>query len=204
MLRILFPLAALAILLGYPLYVYLFSDREQLTRKNASQKRLAKIPYQRFGKGSLSDFAEYLKRPSAVEIKSVRELCDWLMGCRYVHDQTQFESLDIWQHPADFEITRQGDCEDHALWAWRKLYEMGMEAEFVVGRLALPDGVWVDHSWILFTDDQGEHLLETTAKRMDQFIVPLPVVQQRYRPYLGIDTHLRTFAYPQPRIISGG
>jgi hypothetical protein len=204
MLRILLPLAALVILLGYPLYIYFFSDRELSTRQIVHQKHLATIPYQRFGKGSLSDFAEYLRRPSAVEIKSVRELCEWLMGCQYVHDQTQFENPDIWQHPVDFEVTRQGDCEDHALWAWRKLCDLGFEAEFVVGRLALPKGVWVDHSWIVLTDYQGEHLLETTAKRMDQFMVPLPVARQRYRPYLGIDTHLRTFAYPKPRIISGG
>lgn len=204
MLRIFLPLAALAFLLGYPLYVYLFSDRVQTPRKVIHQKHLAAIPHQRFGKGSLSHFAEYLKRPSSVDVRSVRDLCEWLMGCRYAHDQVLFENPDLWQHPVDFEVTRQGDCEDHALWAWRKLHDLGMEAEFVVGKLALGDGTWGDHTWIVLPNNQGDHLMETTAKQMDKFMVSESLTRQRYRPYFGIDTRLRSFTYSQPQQKSGG
>jgi predicted transglutaminase-like cysteine proteinase len=34
------------------------------------------------------------------------------------------------EHPGAFERRRRGDCEDFALWAWRKLAEVGVDAEF--------------------------------------------------------------------------
>ena len=204
MLRILLPLAALAILLGYPLYNYLFSDRDATTRPAPYPKQPANIPYRRFGKGSISHFAEYLDRPSSVEVRSIRDLCEWLMGCQYVHDQELFDNVDLWQHPVDFESRRKGDCEDHALWVWRKLHDLNIEAEFVVGKLVLDNGTWGDHTWIVLANGKEEHLMETTAKRMDQFMVSSALAQQRYRPYFGIDTHLRSYAYPQPKQNSGG
>jgi hypothetical protein len=204
MLRIFLPLAAFAILLGYPLYIYLFSDQSEKPKGVSSQRRSVNVPYRRFGKGSLSYFDWYLERPSLVEVKSIRDICEWLMGCQYIHDQELFNRPDIWQHPVDFEAQRQGDCEDHTLWAWRKLHDLGLDAEFVVGKLALGDGTWGDHTWIMLNDGLGEHLIETTAKRMDQFMVPPAKARQQYKPYFGMDTKLRSFAYQQPKNYSGG
>ncbi len=33
-----------------------------------------------------------------------------------------------------FRGKRRGDCKDHALWAWRKLNELGIAAELVCGQ----------------------------------------------------------------------
>ena len=66
-------------------------------------------------------------------VKSLQEICEWLVGCDYADDEAFFNEPDFWQHPVMFEQTRKGDCEDHALWAWRKLVELGFEAELVRG-----------------------------------------------------------------------
>src|SRR5205085_1473130 len=68
-------------------------------------------------------FAWYFEGQSAVTVGSVDDVCEWLLECEYVHDPELFHEPDFWQHPRTFERLRKGDCEDHALWAWRKLVE---------------------------------------------------------------------------------
>src|SRR5690348_3236184 len=65
--------------------------------------------------------------------RSVHGLCQRHCGdlrmaadCEYVRDPVH--ERDFWQHPKTFEQLRKGDCEDHALWAWRKLTELGISA----------------------------------------------------------------------------
>ena len=68
------------------------------------------------------------------------------------HRSSLFNEIDLWQHPSSFEELRRGDCEDFALWAWRKLAELGIDAEFFVGRILSVEEPDVDrqHAWVVF------------------------------------------------------
>jgi hypothetical protein len=92
-----------------------------------------RIPVSRFGRGSYRPFKWYFEGGSLIPIKTLDEICDWLLGCEYAHDDLLFNEADFWQHPRTFEHLRKGDCEDHAIWAWRKLVELDIEAELVSG-----------------------------------------------------------------------
>jgi hypothetical protein len=153
------------------------------------------VGHARFGKGSISEFSDYLQGESTVTVSSVQDICEWLLACKYVPDNELFDNPDLWQHPVDFEIQRQGDCEDHCLWAWRKLHDLGIDAEFVVGKIARKKGGWGDHSWILLKGGETERVMETTAKRMNQFFVPDSKAKRLYMPYYSIDTRLHSYVY---------
>jgi hypothetical protein len=88
-------------------------------------------PLHVFGNGSRHDFAWYFQGDSSVHVSSIDDVQDWLLGCEYVSDPELFNEPDFWQHPRTFEQLRRGDCEDHALWAWRKLVELGHDAHLV-------------------------------------------------------------------------
>jgi len=80
-----------------------------------------------FGAGSHHDFRWYFEGQSTVSVKDMAAICEWLADCEYVRDPVH--ERDFWQHPKTFEQLRKGDCEDHALWAWRKLTELGISAD---------------------------------------------------------------------------
>jgi len=198
MFRIFWSLAIFAALVWIPILIYVFIDKGKSTKRTIINKEAEYIPYRKFGKGSKNRFEVYLKRDSTVEIKSVRAICEWLIGCEYVRDQDLFDYPDLWQHPVDFEASRQGDCEDHSLWAWRKLYDLGIEAEFIVGKIQHGDGSWGDHSWVVLTNGSEAHIMETTAKKMDQFFVTASMASGKYLPVYGINTNMQSFVYKQP------
>jgi hypothetical protein len=142
-----------------------------------------------FGLGSRRRFVEYFRGTSRVPVRTFDDICNWLRGCECVADEALFLEADYWQHPLTFEQLRKGDCEDHALWAWRKLSELGVAALFVSGR-------WrgVAHTWIVLTQGDLDHLLETTSKT-GSMIQPLRAVGTEYCPALAIDTQLRTWVF---------
>ena len=78
-------------------------------------------------------------RAQSVPVQSIDDIVAWLQSCEYVTDLDLFHERDFWQHPGTFERLRRGDCEDFALWAWRKLAEVGIDAEFCVGRVICDD-----------------------------------------------------------------
>ncbi len=95
------------------------------------------VPPGAFGPGSERPFAQYFEGESSVRVASIEEIVAWLQTCEYVSDVELFRKRDVWQHPSAFEHLRRGDCEDFALWAWRKLGELGIDADFCVGRVDL-------------------------------------------------------------------
>ena len=107
-------------------------------------------------------------------------------------DDQLFNEIDFWQHPRTFEHLRKGDCEDHALWAWRKLVELGHRAEFFVGQwLAGGGATHSRHAWVVF-ECNGEHvLLEATSKDQASMIRPLRDARAEYSPHFSVD-HLFT------------
>ncbi|WP_420632087.1 hypothetical protein [Candidatus Leptofilum sp.] len=161
------------------------------------EREAAKIHHTQFGAGSRRPFTHYLNGESQVKVQSLDDICHWLQQCEYVGDRELFGQGDVWQHPSEFESRRQGDCEDHALWAWRKLKELNIPAEFVVGRTAFGEngneGRLISHAWISYQENGRTYIMETTHKK--QLIYPLEAVQTRYHPWVSVNQQLQTFRY---------
>jgi hypothetical protein len=159
------------------------------------------IPLSAFGSGCVHDFGWYFEGVSTVRAVSPEEIQRWLCGCRYVPDVELFHEPDFWQHPCTLERLRQGDCEDFALWAWRKLVDTGVEAEFIVGRSAFDpvsgraETLFARHAWVLFPRAGTTWLLEPTARTVKKGLQPLDVVRQHYIPELGVTSRRRPFSF---------
>lgn len=180
------------------------SERGTTAPGDASYRRLARffqpdadpweclqepVPPGVFGLASRRAFTEYFRGPSRVLAKNLETLCDWLRGCQAIDDPSLFRVPDHWQHPAEFEVLRRGDCEDHALWAWRRLCELGLRARFVTG-------LWRDtpHAWVQVHLDGADHVLEAMAKT-GPMLLPLPAARASYCPAVAVDHRLQTFVY---------
>src|SRR5262249_35141964 len=113
------------------------------------------VPVTAFGLGSRRQFAQYFEGESRIRTDSIDAIVAWLLTCEYASDRDLFNERDFWQHPSAFEALRRGDCEDFALWAWRKLAEMGIEAEFYVGRVIWGDDPEIvrQHAWVIYHVD---------------------------------------------------
>lgn len=149
-----------------------------------------------FGQGSHHRFSWYFEGKSDVSVSSVEDILTWLRSCRYVGDKELFQEADFWQHPRTFERLREGDCEDFALWAWRKLTELGIRARLYVGKLVEGGRASTqEHAWVVFEDDGQEFLLEPTARTTETAVQPLAAVRDRYRPYYSVDSSYRTKCY---------
>jgi hypothetical protein len=154
-----------------------------------------RIPVSRFGSGSTREFGWYFEGRSQVEVHNLADLCEWLLACQYAHDQEVFNESDFWQHPTTFEYLRRGDCEDHALWAWRKLVELGYEAELVSGRCRRPDGSFGAHVWVRFRQDGQDFLLEAVAKNYEAMVRPLEKSQDDYWPHHSVTGKFQRYSY---------
>jgi hypothetical protein len=161
------------------------------------QRVAFRVPVAAFGPGSRRQFGHYLEGESRVRIQSIDELVEWLLNCQYVTDRSLFNEIDLWQHPSSFEELRRGDCEDFALWAWRKLAELGIDAEFFVGRVLSIDEPDVDrqHAWVVFRVDDIPFLFEPAARSRDLMIRELADAMHDYVPHFAVDGRLRTFAF---------
>jgi len=154
------------------------------------------IAPQWFGSGSRHDFRWYFEGESTVSVANIEDVCEWLAGCDYVRDPDLFHESDFWQHPKTFERLRKGDCEDHALWAWRKLIELGIPAEFYVGRWRTnKDREPGFHAWVVCTCSGIEYLLEATGSDQNTILRPLAEVQQDYIPHFAVDAQFNSFAF---------
>lgn len=153
------------------------------------------VPHWMFGRGCVKDFGWYLEGESRYAMADLQQVCRWLAACDYVSDQDLFRADDFWQHPNTFEQIRKGDCDDHALWAWRKLTRMGYDAEFLVGQWRIPDTLPGLHAWVRFVDGGRHFLLEGTGDDPEAMILPLAHAKQDYSPHFGVDGRLRRKVY---------
>jgi len=156
-----------------------------------------RVPKTAFGPGSRQDFALYFEGESSVPVHSIAEISAWLAQCEYVSDPDLFDKRDYWQHPTVFEQLRRGDCEDFALWAWRKLAEIGMDAEFFVGQVVVNGEVDRDrqHAWVVYRADGTDFLFEPAAQGSQQMIRPLAEVQHSYVPHFAVNHRFDTSAF---------
>lgn len=157
----------------------------------------AAVPAMRFGTGAHRDFAWYFERESSVQVVSIACLRDWLLGCEYVRDHELFRKPDVWQHPSDFERLRKGDCEDFALWVWRKLTELGYEAELVAGRYAHPElhGCVSGHAWVVFRNESEPYVFDPVIREPNEMIRPLHESRHEYVPECSIDARFTRYVY---------
>jgi hypothetical protein len=158
-----------------------------------------RVPVHRYGLGAKHDFAWYFEGDSGVSAENIGDVCDWLLSCEYVRDPELFHEADFWQHPRTFEQLRRGDCEDHALWAWRKLVELGYDADLVSGRQLPwdPDDPRDQggHVWVIFRHNGEQFLFETVAKDRHRMVGLLTEAAHRYRPEFGVDRNRERFAF---------
>ena len=154
------------------------------------------VHYRQFAMGSDKPFHWYFTGRSQVPVNTIEDICHWLRQCEYVQDKVQFGKKDHWQHPTDeLEQNRKGDCEDFALWAWRKLAELNISAELVVGKHPANGPESTPHAWVVYRSGREQFLLEPTAKTIPM-IIPLQATNN-YRPRYGVDHHYKTYSYEQ-------
>jgi hypothetical protein len=154
------------------------------------------VPPMAFGAGCDRAFLDYLAGESAVAVPSIEAMIDWLLGCEYASDPEQFHEPDVWQHPTMFEARRRGDCEDFALWAWRKLADLGVDAEFFVGRvLGRNSPVDRRHAWVVYAHAGEDFLFEPAAGERARMIRPLPIARDGYVPHFAVDHRGATSAF---------
>ncbi len=162
-------------------------------------KTLQLVSPRSFGSGAIIEFDEFLKGDTAVSAHSVHEIIDFLISCQYALDMDLFKKPDHWQLPLEFEELKKGDCEDHALWAWHKLHKLGIPSEFIVGTMYNErQKRWNGHAWLTI-NQKGRLQLFETVRKSGSLIQPLDDVKHKYRPYVGIDHHLRTFSYQRKK-----
>jgi hypothetical protein len=158
-----------------------------------------RVAVRHYGWGARHDFDWYFEGESGVEVSSIDAIRDWLVECEYVQDPELFHEPDFWQHPRTFERLRRGDCEDHAIWAWRKLVELGYDADLVSGRcLPWQPGVADrerSHVWVVFRRDGEAYLFEAAAKSKHRMVRPLAEAAAEYRPEFGVDRARQRFAF---------
>lgn len=154
------------------------------------------VPLQRFGAGAHRDFGWYLEGKSRVPVGSLDEMQEWLCGCTYARDPELFQEADFWQHPCTFEHLRKGDCEDFALWTWRKLRRLGFAAEFVAGCWQPAGCPPAPHAWVVFAGEDGQaRLFDPVVKAPSRMVRPLHEVRAAYLPEVSVDVQLRRYAY---------
>ena len=154
------------------------------------------VPPTAFGPGSRWQFPHYFEGESGVLVTSIDDIIEWLATCEYVSDIEQFHEGDVWQEPCAFEQRQRGDCEDFALWAWRKLTEIGVDAEFYVGRVISSAGAAPrQHAWIVYRVAREEILFEPAARDRHRMIQPLSAVRDAYVPHFAVDRRFVTSAF---------
>ena len=132
----------------------------------------------------------YVSQPLSVECKTIADVRNFLVGCRYVSDEELFGKRDYWQPPEDFEKRREGDCEDFALWTWRQLLSMGCDARFVGGAAGR---YGAGHAWVEYFEGGKCYLLEPLACKMGYTLPRLSTL--RYEPRVSVSWDGRTLKY---------
>ena len=156
-----------------------------------------RVPAQVFGPGSQQPFTAYFDGETSVRVRCIDDIVAWLQTCEYVSDLELFHERDVWQHPSNFESRKRGDCEDFALWTWRKLGELGIDAEFFVGGVIDVDrpDVVRQHAWVVYEMDGQAFLFEPAAQTPSRMIRPLEEARRDYVPHFAVNHRFDTRAF---------
>ena len=158
-----------------------------------------RLPYEAplglFGDGARHGFDWVFDGDSGVSVATFDEVFAWLAECRYETDTSLFHESDYWQHPRTFEQLRRGDCEDFALWAWRKMVELNIDADLVIGRRVPPGAENSRHAWIIFRDGTGEYVFEPVIRDRTLAVRHVTAVRTEYIPEFGVNGARRRFFF---------
>ena len=158
-----------------------------------------RLPYEAplglFGDGARHGFDWVFEGATSIRVSSIDDILAWLADCHYETDANLFHESDYWQHPNTFEQLRRGDCEDFALWAWRKLVELGIDADLVIGRRIPPRAENSRHAWILFRDRGEEFLFEPVIRDRAASVRHVSTVRAEYIPEFGVGRDRRRFLF---------
>jgi transglutaminase superfamily protein len=139
----------------------------------------------------------YISQPLSVQCRTLGDVRNFLLGCKYVSDQELFGKRDYWQPLEEFEKRKKGDCEDFALWTWRQLLNLGYDARFIGGSSTrYGDG----HAWVEYFQDGKCFLLEPLYCRVGWTMPRLSTL--RYEPRISVSWDgktLRYFSHKKPK-----
>jgi hypothetical protein len=168
-----------------------------LGHESAWERLSMPVPPGAFGPGSERPFAHYFEGESTVRVASIEDIVAWLQTCEYVSDVELFRKRDVWQHPSTFESLKRGDCEDFALWAWRKLGELGIDADFCVGRVVstAQPGVDYQHAWVVYHVEGTAFLFEPATRTASKTIRLLSDAMGDYVPHFAVNHRFETNAF---------
>lgn len=168
----------------------------QWTGVNDPWERIdTRFPLRLLGTGARYDFEWFFEGESAVPVNDLHEIRSWLRGCHYVADPKLFHERDYWQHPRTFEQLKRGDCEDFALWAWRKMVELGMDADLVFGRREPPATPNSGHAWVLLRREGVTYIIEPGSNTRESWMRPLDEVRDRYVPHFGVTPNRERYTF---------
>jgi hypothetical protein len=153
------------------------------------------VPPDYFGLEEGQSLKQYFEHPSAVPVSNLDDVCAFLLSCRYVPVGEGLGQQDRWMRPHDVEWCRVGDCKALALWAWRRLVELGHDAELVCGEWSPPSGQPGLHAFVVFREGSNEYLLEATARSKSAIVRPLTLARADYTPAYSVDASLKTYMY---------
>jgi len=123
------------------------------------RERWAGSPTKKAEMGNKRPWNRFFQNPMHVHARSLKDVERFLRAVRYMPDRAARGQEDFWELPEEFEKRRRGDCEDHAIWAWRQLFELGFETRLVVGTHGKGH-----HAWVLVFKGERAYMLETTGK----------------------------------------
>jgi hypothetical protein len=108
--------------------------------------------------GNTHPWNRYFNKPLNTHPTTLSDIEAFLLSCKYRSDRITRSQSDFWEPPDIFKKRKTGDCEDHAIWAWRILDDLGYKARLVLGKYKR----W--HAWVhIFTNGRA-YLLEATQK----------------------------------------
>ena len=124
--------------------------------------------------GNTFSWNRFFKKPLVTEPKNLAEIDVFLKSCEYLSDMETRGCQDYWEPPDIFEERKTGDCEDHAIWAWRHLHTLGYKTRLVLGDCK------GGHAWVHIYVNDRVYILEATQK-----VNVLPLVKY-YTPYWSV------------------
>ena len=163
---------------------------------DAVGKQISQPFSRRKGPHSTFPMGRYISQPLKVPCRTIGDLRNFLVGCKYVSDQELFGKRDYWQPPDEFETRKKGDCEDFALWCWRQLLSMGYDARFIGGSA---DRYGSGHAWVEYFQHGKWFLFEPQYCRIGYTMPRLATL--RYEPRYSVSWDgktLRYFAHKKP------
>ncbi len=108
--------------------------------------------------GNTHPWNRYFNKPLTTKPETLAQIQSFLQKCKYLSDQKTRSRSDFWEPPDVFEKRKTGDCEDHAIWAWRHLHDMGYKTRLVLGTY----NSW--HAWVHIFINGRAYLMEATQK----------------------------------------